>query len=303
LRNAFSGGVSTFNCVVYFVRKAHSLEILWGTSSPIQVFDRFLNAQVDLKGRGAYKVQIANPNVFLTKLLGNNIQLLTPDELENYFSNEFQEIIKSCIAEILGNSEQSLLGVDSRIRALSKEITPELSEVLDGYGLSLITFSISGLDVDPVIKERYNEASMSRLDKRFEALGDEERMDILGDDRWKLQQTKNILGDLANNPGAGGVAAAGAGLGMGMGAGGAFAAMAQNMFTPSQSQSTAPLPKSTSRFTPKSSDTPVSPAPSTPSDSADDLVATLKKLKDMLDLGLISQDIYNTKQAEILSRM
>ncbi len=31
LRNAFTGGISTFNCVVYFVRKAHSEEILWGT--------------------------------------------------------------------------------------------------------------------------------------------------------------------------------------------------------------------------------------------------------------------------------
>lgn len=29
LRNAFTGGISTFNCVVYFVRKAHSMEILW----------------------------------------------------------------------------------------------------------------------------------------------------------------------------------------------------------------------------------------------------------------------------------
>lgn len=39
LRNAFSGGISTFNCKVYFVRKAHSLELLWGTDTPIQVRD------------------------------------------------------------------------------------------------------------------------------------------------------------------------------------------------------------------------------------------------------------------------
>ena len=36
LRNVFTGGISTFNCVVYFVRKPHSMEILWGTSPPIQ---------------------------------------------------------------------------------------------------------------------------------------------------------------------------------------------------------------------------------------------------------------------------
>ena len=29
LKNVFSGGVSTFNCVVYFIRKAHTEEIKW----------------------------------------------------------------------------------------------------------------------------------------------------------------------------------------------------------------------------------------------------------------------------------
>ena len=56
-------------------------------------------------------------------------------------------------------------------------------------------------------------------------------MGILGDD-WARQQAANILGDLANNPGAGGVAAAGGGMGMGIGAAGAFGAMAQQMFAP-----------------------------------------------------------------------
>ena len=41
LRNAFTGGISTFNCVVYFVRKAHSEEILWGTDSPIHVITSY----------------------------------------------------------------------------------------------------------------------------------------------------------------------------------------------------------------------------------------------------------------------
>lgn len=40
LRNAFTGGISTFNCVVYFVRKADSQEIRWGTETPIQVRDK-----------------------------------------------------------------------------------------------------------------------------------------------------------------------------------------------------------------------------------------------------------------------
>ena len=40
IRNFFTGGVSTFSCVVYFVRKADSHEIYWGTDSPIQIRDK-----------------------------------------------------------------------------------------------------------------------------------------------------------------------------------------------------------------------------------------------------------------------
>src|SRR3989339_731363 len=73
LRNVFSGGISTFNCVVYFVRKAHSMEILWGTASPIQVRDPVMMIMTSVRARGAYKVNIDNGAKFLTKLLGNNV--------------------------------------------------------------------------------------------------------------------------------------------------------------------------------------------------------------------------------------
>ena len=303
LRNAFTGGISTFNCVVYFIRVADSPEVFWGTSSPIQVMDRTLNMQVDFKGRGSYTVKVANAGVFLKKLLTTNIPFLTPDGLDDFFENQFGEVITTGIAEVLSEfsaSGQPLIGVDSKRRGLSKEFAPELSEILESYGLELVNFNIRALDMDPEIKQRYNEASMGRIDKQFEAMGDKDRMDILGDDRWRLQQTTNILGDLANNPGgAGGVAAAGAGLGMGMGAGGAFSAMAQNMFAPMQPAASAgAAPGPSGRFATKSSES----APAS-SGNADDPVAKLKKLKEMLDLGLIEQSEFDVKKVEIMGRM
>ena len=63
--------------------------------------------------------------------------------------------------------------------------------------------------------------------------GDKAGLDILGND-WGRVQGAEILKDIANNPGAGGVAAAGAGLGMGMGAAGAFSSIAQQVFAPAQ---------------------------------------------------------------------
>lgn len=67
LRNAFTGGISTFNCVVYFVRKADSQEIRWGTETPIQVRDKVWGIRTDAKVRGAYKVRIENPVIIFGK--------------------------------------------------------------------------------------------------------------------------------------------------------------------------------------------------------------------------------------------
>ena len=64
---------------------------------------------------------------------------------------------------------------------------------------------------------------------------------------------------------------------MGMAAGGVFGGTAQQMFSPMQQQ--------------------------TPNSSTEDPVATLKKLKEMLDLGLIEQADFDTKKTEILGRM
>jgi membrane protease subunit (stomatin/prohibitin family) len=122
---------------------------------------------------------------------------------------------------------------------------------------------------------------MDAIAKMRNAQAEKTVFGILGED-WGRQQAANILGTVAANPGAGGVASAGAGLGMGLAAGGAFGGMAQQMFAPMQQQQ---------------------PAPPTQNAVADDPVATLKKLKDMLDLGLIEQSDLDAKKTEIMNRM
>ena len=135
-----------------------------------------------------------------------------------------------------------------------------------------------------------------------------ESMDVLGDD-WGKQQSAEILRDLANNPGAGGIGAMGAGMGMGMAAGSVFGNMANQMFEPmsnSPRQNTPPVstPVGTpsGRFTQQSA-TPQPTAESSVPTATEDPVETLAKLKRMLDSGLIDQSEYDAKKAEVLSRM
>ncbi len=274
LRNARTGGISTFNCVVYFVRKAHTKEILWGTDSPIQVRDNVYKIRTEAKARGSYKIQIENAALFLEKMIGNNIQSQRSDDMVRYFSNEFQGKIKSIVSDYLNRLDRELIGIDSALNSLSEQITPYIDDTLKTYGLRCINFSLAGLDIDT---QKYDQLDQSQIElfaktKGFEA--EKAGLDILGED-WTRVQQASITKDLANNTG--GAASTGAGLAMGLGTMGAFAQITQ--------QNTMPITGS---------------QPAIPSEDPFEL---LSKLKKMLDAQLITQDEYDRKKAEILQKM
>ena len=91
-----------------------------------------------------------------------------------------------------------------------------------------------------------DESQMASISKAKLAQGDKAVMDILGND-WARQQSANILGDLARNPGAGGV---------GMAAGNVFGNMANQMFAPmgGQSQQQQPVQPQPPQSEPKRTD-------------------------------------------------
>lgn len=302
LRNAFTGGISTFNCVVYFVRKADSKEIRWGTETPIQVRDKVWGVRTDARVRGAYKVRIENPAKFLEKLIGNNVPFQFQEELDKYFASEFQGKIKAAVSKFLNALEQELIGIDAYMDELSEKIEPYIDEIVSDYGLKCVKFSLAGLDIDTTKYDVIDASQIELIARSRGYQGDKAGLDILGDD-WGRIQGAGILRDLANNPGAGGVAAAGAGMGMGIGAAGAFGSIAQQVFAPAQNgfapqQSINPTQNAPSgRFTQKNS------ASVTPTVNAEDPMETLGKLKKLLDAGLIEQAEYDAKKTEILSRM
>ena len=192
---------------------------------------------------------------------------------------------------------------------LSAQIEPYIDEVVEEYGLKCVRFSLAGLDIDVSKYDAIDESQIAAITKGNLARGDKTAMDILGDD-WGRQQAANILGDLARNPGAGGVGAMGAGMGMGMAAGSVFGNMANQLFSPmnpqaQQVQQAQPIqqqPVASGRSAPKGSTQPVQQSQQS-QPTGEDPFETLGKLKRMLDAGLISQDKYDAKVDEVMSRM
>lgn len=301
LRNAFSGGISTFNCVVYFVRKAHSVEILWGTDSPVQVRDKLLGIATKLRCRGSYKIQIDNPVKFLEKLIGNNVPVQLQEELNKYFINEFQSKIKSVIARSLNESNTELLGIDSRLDEFSEIIEPFMQEVLDDYGLRCIKFVVAAIDIeDDELRRKYDEIGMDRIQKIRMAQADKEVKEMLGED-WIPIKGLDVLEDIANNPGAGGVAAAGAGMGMGIGAASAFGSIAQQVFSPVTNgflqQQQMPIQPQTSRRYVQESAEPIENKP------IRSKVERFKELQELLEIGALSLEEFEKKRKEIIEEI
>ena len=338
-RNARTGGVSTFNCVVYFVKKALSVEVKWGTDSKIQVRDKVLGMATKLGARGSYKLCVENPGIFITKLVGNNISFMHPQELDNYFFNEFQSKIKNVIAKALDEREKELLGIDAQLEDLSIAINPFFQEILGEYGLKCVSFAVAAVEIedDPLRRKRdeieqkmyeqsrqgdvdaANTVKQGKADAEAMAIkgqaeidlkyrqglidvqimlaqgkAEKEVMDYLGESGWSKQQAAEILKTFASNPGGGGLATAGAGLGIGMTMSGPFANLANQMISPMMSISTpdvTPSAPSSSRFEEQGYV------------SKEDPKMVLGKLKELLDAGLITEDEYNQKKKEVLSRI
>ena len=264
LRNVLSGGQSTFSCEVYFVRTSISTEVLWGTSSPIQLRDPVQKIQTSIIARGAYKVSVADPFSLITKLI-SQVDSFDNDELLRFFHHQFQQKIKTVLAKQLQQSSEELLGVCARLEEFSNLISSDIAMVFDEYGLKLNDFSISAMDIPE------DDPNRQRLE---EAYSRSSELRILNDD-YKMIKGMEIMKDIANNEGGGAMAAMGAGMGMGIGAGSAMAEMAKNVFGPSETKQ------------PSNSD-------------KNDSLEKLSQLKEMLNQGLIDNDEFAAMKKKIL---
>lgn len=271
LRNILSGGESTFTCQVFFVRTAMSMEILWGTDSPIQVRDPVQQIQTSLTGRGAYKITIADAPLFISKLAGF-VEEFHVKNLDDFFFHQFLQTIKSSIAKALMQAQEEILGVCAKLDDLAAVIGSLLQPVFASYGLKLAVFNINALDI---AEDDPNRAELEAAYRRKRELA------LLGSDYERIKSME-IMKDVANNQGAGGdMSAAGAGLGMGFAVSGMMSKFSGNLF----GAGAAPA---------------ANPAAAAP---ADDPAAKLAKLKTMLEAGLITQDDYDNTKKQILAAM
>ncbi len=285
IRNILTGGVSTFTCQVYHVSTSEQ-NVNWGTSSPIEIQDFFLGGKVIgvptlIRGAGEFRVRFniredieASKQTFM-RLMGDK-SVFTVKDLSMLFRAQISQEISDVVGKTLEerSMHRTINAISSQLKDFSKELTPPFSELFTDYGLELVNFSFHNLSIDETPERK------KYLDRLIATAH-------TGNYDKAVQQ--ELLKDMAVNPGAGGLASAGAGLGMGLAAGSAFGTMAASAFTP------VPHPYPPQAYPQQPAMPQTAPAP--------DPIESLTKMKQMLDAGLITQQIYDAKVAEIMSRM
>ena len=297
IRNMLTGGMSTFTCQVYHVNTSEQ-NVGWGTSSAIEIQDFFLGGGVIgvptlIRGAGEFRVRFniredddASKQTFM-RLMGDKSSY-TSNDLSMLFRAQISQEISDVVGKTLEerSMQRSINAISSQLKDFSKELKPIFDELFVDYGLELVNFSFYNLTIDET------EERKKYLDRLIAAAH-------AGSYDKAVQQ--ELLKDVAINPAAGGIASAGAGLGMGMAAGNAFAQMATTAFSQPQQPQAPQQPMGfggQNRFGVNNGQQQPSQQPAQP-----DPMESLMKMKQMLDAGLITQDIYNAKVAEIMSRM
>ncbi|MDR1395012.1 MAG: SPFH domain-containing protein [Deltaproteobacteria bacterium] len=199
------GGKSPFAAEVWFVNKAHSLDIKWGTPTPVQLQDPKFGIIVPVRSYGQFGIQIENSAKFLVKLVGTT-PVFDQESVTKFFRGIYLTKVKDSIATYLVKRKISVLEISACLEELSGHMLARLAPVLEEYGIKLLNFNVNDIsfpDSDPAVV------------KLKEALAKKAEMDIIGFN-YREERTFNTLEGAAKNPG-GPSGLMGAGIGLGLG--------------------------------------------------------------------------------------
>ena len=207
------GGRSPFVAEVWYINKVFSLDIKWGTATPIQLQDPKYKVFVPVRAFGQFGIQIEDSKKFLLKLVGT-LPHFDKDTILKFFRGVYLTKSKDAISSYLVHKGISILEINAYLDEISTFLQEKMQPFFADYGIKLVSFFVNDINVPE------NDKAVVQLKN---ALAKRAEMDIVG---YSYQQERSFdtLEGAANNRGAvsSTLMSAGIGLGMGVGMGGAI---------------------------------------------------------------------------------
>lgn len=220
------GGRSPFTAEVWYINKVNSLDVKWGTPTPIQLQDPKYNVFVPIRAFGQFGIKISDSKIFLQQIVGT-LSTFTSVDLIKYFRGAYLTKVKDHISEYLIKKKVSVLEINAYINEISESLKESILPTFADFGVELVNFYVNDISVPE---------DDSAIIKLKGALAKKAEMDIIGYS-YTQERSFDTLEGAATNQGSGSAPIMGAGLGLGMGfglggnLGGAFGEMGKSINT------------------------------------------------------------------------
>ncbi len=186
-----------FVAEVYFVSVKEFADLKWGTPQPIIVKNPGVGLGIALlQGFGSYSIQIADPQQFVTQIVGAQ-GIYRMSDIEN----RLRTMLLSKLQDILGETaaKKNVMELVGLTEELSAGVRAKAQDDFKAIGLLLKTFYVGNLK--PSDKSAEELRAMGMLDMNV----------------YTQLQAADAMRDAANNPSGGAGLTAGIGAGMGIG--------------------------------------------------------------------------------------
>jgi len=260
---------SPFKSDVYFFSTRQQLDQKWGTPQPITIRDKDFGA-VRLRAFGNYAFRIADPKAFHTNISGTR-DIYSVADLDGQLRGLVLQNISNAIASsglpFLDLAANQIMFAD----ALAKQLQPEFTKL----GIQLDSLTVQSVSLPEELQKI--------LDQKI-------GMGMVGNDMGKFMQyqTAQAIPKFAEGAGGGGGVAGDA---MGLGAGVALGqVLAQNLAQGLQGGNAAAAGAAAAAAAPVGV-------------KAEDVMATLEKLGDLKSKGILTQEEFDAKKAELLKKL
>ncbi len=179
-------GVSPFHCEVYFINKAMSLNVNWGTSSRFPIIEPVFQIPINVGASGVMDIVIDDARKFLVNVVGTQ-NITSSEQITNYFKGKITTKVKNYLAKIM--SEVSYYNITQHLEEISEALHAKLKEDFAEYGVNLVTFYLTNVIVPKEETKKLEEV----LNKKME-------YGTLGFN-WADDQMADIAKRYASNPG------------------------------------------------------------------------------------------------------
>ncbi len=216
------GSQTPFASEIYFINKAVTMDMKWGTREPIPILEPVYKMFIPVRAFGQFGMKVKDSRKLITELVGTEM-VFDSAKILDYFRGHLMSRIKDYISETIIHKKISVLTISTELNEMSEALKKNISDEFERFGIEIVNFYLSSVNVPQ------DDESVKKLK---EILAKKAEYDIMGDQQYKTVKTFDVAEKAAQNEGMGGLAGAGVGMGVGLGLGAGMGQMTQNAMNP-----------------------------------------------------------------------